>query len=75
MAKASEIDRLNDLLAARAFGQALSLADNLTAASPRDAAAWFGRARAAFGLGRLRAADESVDRAQIGRASCRERVL
>ena len=63
MAKPAEIDRLNDLLAARAFGQALAMADKLTAASPRDAAAWFGRARAAFGLGRLRAADESVDRA------------
>ena len=63
MATSPDIGDLNALLAARSFGPALAAADKLTAKHPRDASAWFGRARAAFGLGRLRAADESVDRA------------
>jgi tetratricopeptide (TPR) repeat protein len=54
---------LDQLLAARSFGPALSAALEATRSAPRDARAWFALARAAFGLGRLRHADEGIDRA------------
>jgi tetratricopeptide (TPR) repeat protein len=38
------------------------MANNLVTKTPRDASAWFALARAAFGLGRLRQADEAIDR-------------
>jgi hypothetical protein len=59
----SELDRLHALLAARDFGSALGLARSLTSSRPRDLASWLGLARAAFGLGRLHAADHAVERA------------
>jgi len=54
---------VNDLLQRRAFGQALAMANNWTDAAPRSHAAWFAAARANFGLGRLRTADDAIDRA------------
>lgn len=53
---------MQQLLTRREFGPALTLAQNFVAKHPRDAAAWFCVARAAFGLGRLRQADEAVER-------------
>jgi hypothetical protein len=63
VARTSEIERLQALLAAHDFGSALGLARELTASKSRDMAAWMGLARANFGLGRLRAADQAVERA------------
>ena len=63
VAKAPDLHALNDLLARRLFGQALPMANNAVQATPRNPAAWFALARAAFGLGRLRKADEAIDRA------------
>ncbi len=54
---------MDRLLSARSFGQALPLAEAATRTAPRDARAWFALARAAFGLGRLRVADDAIDRA------------
>jgi tetratricopeptide (TPR) repeat protein len=53
---------MQQLLARREFGPALTMANNLVTKTPRDASAWFALARAAFGLGRLRQADEAIDR-------------
>lgn len=63
MSRTSESERLQALLAARDFGAALGLATKLTGDRPRDPTAWFGLARVAFGLGRLRTADEAIERA------------
>ena len=61
--RTSESDRLQALLAARDFAAALDLATNLARARPRDPGAWLGLARVNFGLGRLSAADEAINRA------------
>ncbi len=63
MAQQGDIEQLNALLSARSFGPALALATRLTERAPRDAVGWVALARATLGLGRLRAADESLDRA------------
>ena len=63
MPQGDDIEQVNALLASRSFAPALSLATSLTSRSPRNAAAWFALARATFGIGRLRAADDAVDRA------------
>ena len=63
MAQPPDMEQINALLSARSFGPALTLAMRLTQRTPRQGAAWFALARATFGLGRLRAADEAVDRA------------
>lgn len=62
MAQRNDRERLNELLAARNFGAALPIAERWAHAAPRDAAAWFSLARAAFGLGRLALADEAIER-------------
>jgi tetratricopeptide (TPR) repeat protein len=62
MARGDSQQELQQLLARRDFGPALTMADNLVTKTPRDASAWFALARAAFGLGRLRQADEAIDR-------------
>jgi tetratricopeptide (TPR) repeat protein len=62
MARGDSQPELQQLLARREFGPALMLANNLVTKTPRDASAWFSLARAAFGLGRLRQADEAIDR-------------
>jgi hypothetical protein len=62
MAEREDIEQLNGLLAARSFAPALALATHVVARSPRSAAGWFALARATFGLGRLRAADDAIDR-------------
>ena len=62
MARGDSQQDLQQLLARRDFGPALTMANNLVTKTPRDASAWFALARAAFGLGRLRQADEAIDR-------------
>ncbi|NBQ13766.1 MAG: hypothetical protein EBU31_03965, partial [Proteobacteria bacterium] len=62
MARSDPQPELQQLLSRREFGPALNLANNIVSKHPRDASAWFSLARAAFGLGRLRQADEAVDR-------------
>ncbi len=62
MARGDSQPDLQQLLARREFGPALILSNNLVTKNPRDAAAWFSLARAAFGLGRLRQADDAIDR-------------
>jgi tetratricopeptide (TPR) repeat protein len=62
MARGDSQQELQQLLARRDFGPALTMAYNLVTKTPRDASAWFALARAAFGLGRLRQADEAIDR-------------
>ena len=62
MARGDSQADLHQLLARREFGPALQMSNNLVSKNPRDAAAWFSLARAAFGLGRLRQADEAIDR-------------
>jgi hypothetical protein len=62
MARSDPQPELQQLLSRREFGPALNLANNIVSKHPRDASAWFSWARAAFGLGRLRQADEAVDR-------------
>ena len=62
MARGDSQPELQHLLARREFGPALSMSNNLVTKNPRDAAAWFSLARAAFGLGRLRQADEAIER-------------
>ena len=62
MARGDSQQELQQLLARRDFGPALTMANNLVTKTPRDASAWFALARAAFGLGRLRQADEAIDR-------------
>ena len=62
MARSDPQPELQQLLSRREFGPALNLANNIVSKFPRDASAWFSLARAAFGLGRLRQADEAVDR-------------
>jgi Flp pilus assembly protein TadD len=62
MARGDPQPELQQLLSRREFGPALNLANNIVSKHPRDASAWFSLARAAFGLGRLRQADEAVDR-------------
>ena len=62
MARSNPQPELQQLLRRREFGPALNLANNIVSKHPRDASAWFSLARAAFGLGRLRQADEAVDR-------------
>ena len=57
------IAQINDLLAKRAFGQAIPLAEAATKAAPRNAAAWFALARGTFGLGRCATADLAIDKA------------
>ena len=61
MARSNPQPELQQLLSRREFGPALNLANNIVSKHPRDASAWFSLARAAFGLGRLRQADEAVD--------------
>lgn len=61
MPKGPEPSQVNDLLARREFPQAFPLAVAWTESAPRSAAAWFARARGAFGIGRLRAAHEALD--------------
>lgn len=63
MAPQGDIEQLSALLSARSFGPALTLATRLTERAPRNALAWVALARATFGLGRLGAADASLDRA------------
>jgi cytochrome c-type biogenesis protein CcmH/NrfG len=60
MARGDSQPELQHLLARREFGPALLMSNNLVTKNPRDAAAWFSLARAAFGLGRLRQADEAL---------------
>ena len=62
MARGDSQPEMQQLLARREFGPALTMANNLVTKTPRDASAWFALARAAFGLGRLRQADEAIDR-------------
>jgi tetratricopeptide (TPR) repeat protein len=62
MARSDPQPELQQLLSRREFGPALTLANNIVSRHPRDASAWFSLARAAFGLGRLRQADEAIDR-------------
>ena len=62
MARSDPQPELQQLLSRREFGPALNLANNIVSKHPRDASAWFSLARAAFGLGRLRQADEAVNR-------------
>ena len=57
------IAQINDLLAKRAFGQAIPLAEAATKAAPRNAAAWFALARGTFGLGRCATADHAIEQA------------
>jgi len=61
MPKGPEPSQVNELLARREFPQAFPLAVAWTESAPRSAAAWFARARGAFGIGRLRAAHEALD--------------
>ncbi|NBX36988.1 MAG: hypothetical protein EBR10_07170 [Planctomycetes bacterium] len=63
MARAPVSSQVNDLLARHDFPQAFPLAVAWTESAPRSPAAWFARARCAFGIGRLVAAHEAVDQA------------
>jgi hypothetical protein len=63
MPPAVTIAQINELLAKRAFGPAIPLAESATKAEPRNAAAWFALARATFGLGRCATADAAMDKA------------
>jgi len=63
MPKGPDPSQVNDLLARRDFPQAFPLAVAWTESAPRSAAAWFARARGAFGIGRLSDAHEALDQA------------
>ncbi|MDA1008887.1 MAG: sulfotransferase [Planctomycetota bacterium] len=59
----SPAEKIERLLAAGAFGQALLLSSTLVAASKRSLLGWRGRARANLGLGRVCDADSDLDSA------------
>ena len=63
MASPSETPDLEALLTRGAFGEVLLRTSASLRRNPRDFRSWYANARAAFALGRLTVADESIERA------------